>query len=57
MGGKIETIQTTALLKPEYLEDSKRPEEICCHSSLNEKPSVKTGVKTRNEGNNNQKQY
>ena len=31
----------------EYLEESCRPEETCCHSESSQRSPVKTGVKTR----------
>ena len=33
----------------EYLEESWRPEETCCHSDLSTKSTVKTGVKNSNQ--------
>ena len=49
-GGRVETIQTTALLKrPEYWEESWRLKEICFHSISSERPSVCAGVKNSNE--------
>ena len=35
--GRIETIQTTVLLRSRYLEKSRRPEELCCYSVISEK--------------------
>ena len=35
---RIETLQTT-----EYLDESRRPEETCCHSDSSGRPSIKTG--------------
>ena len=45
--GRIETIQTTALLK-----ESWRSEETCCHSYFCEKPLLKTVVQTSQGVNN-----
>ena len=42
---RTETIQTTVLLKSDYLAKSWRFEETCCHSDSCEKPPVKTGLK------------
>ena len=46
VGGRVETIQTTASLKrPESWDESWRLEETCCPSDSSEKPSAKTDVK------------
>ena len=45
--GRTDTKQTAALLKPvEYLEESWRREETCCHSGFSEKPPIRAGVKS-----------
>ena len=50
VGGRAETIQTTALWKrPEYWEKSWRLEETCCHSISRERPSANADVKISNE--------
>ena len=50
VGGRVKTIQTTALLeRPEYWEKSWRLEETCCHSDSSERPSVHTDVKNTDE--------
>ena len=50
VGGRVETIQTTALLKTsEYWEKSWRLEETCCHSIFSERPSDVADVKNCNE--------
>ena len=46
VGGRVETIQTTALLRTE---ESWRLEETCCHSDFSEKPSALADVKSSNE--------
>ena len=38
--------------RPEYLEDSRRLEEICCHSNPSERPSANADVKNSNGDNN-----
>ena len=38
---------------PEYIEESWRLEEICCHSNSSERPSAKTHVKNSQGVNNN----
>ena len=43
IGGQIETIQTTKLLKSATM--SWRPEETCCHSDSTESCSGNAGVK------------
>ena len=53
-GGRVETIQTTALLKrPEYWEESWRLEETHCRSNSSEKPSANADVKNSRGVNNN----
>ena len=48
VGGRVETIQTTALLRTaRILKESWRLEETCCHSYSSEKPSA--DVKSSNE--------
>ena len=51
--GHVETIQTTD--RPEYLGESWRLEETCCHSSSGEKSSANAGMKNsqRNKKKNN----
>ena len=52
--GRVETIQTTALLrKAKYWEESRRLEETFCHSNASEKPWAKTDVKNSKGINNN----
>ena len=46
IGGRVETIQTTALLKTE---ESWRLEETCCYSISSERPSAYADVKNSNE--------
>ena len=56
VGGRVETIQTTALLRPEYWEESGRPEETCCHSNSSERSSANVHGKNPkgvNNSNNN----
>ena len=48
--GRVETIETTALLKSVRI---LRLEETCCLSNSSEKPSAKTDVKISNGVNNN----
>ena len=43
IGGRVETIQTTALLRTARI--LRRVLETCCHSNSNVKPSVNTDVK------------
>ena len=43
VGGRVETIQTTALLRMARI--LRRVLEICCHSNSSEKPSANTDVK------------
>ena len=46
VGGRVETIQTTALLRTARIRDeSWRLEETCCYSNSSEKPSANTDVK------------
>ena len=55
VGGRVETIQTTALpvlQLPEYWEGSWKL-EMCCHSISSERPSANAGVKNSNNNNNN----
>ena len=50
VGGRLETIQTTALLRRrESWDESWRLEETCCHSDSSEKPSANADVKNSNE--------
>ena len=50
VGGRVETIQTTSLLRTaRILEESWRLEETCCHSDFSEKPSAIADVKSSNE--------
>ena len=41
--------------QPEYIEESWRLEETCCHSSSCERPSAGADVKNYNNDNNNNK--
>ena len=50
IGGRVETIQTTALLRTARI---LRLEETCCHLNSSEKPSVNTDVKNSKGLNNN----
>ena len=47
VGGRVETIQTTALLRRARI--LRRVQETCCHSDSNEKPSANADVKSSNE--------
>ena len=51
VGGRVETIQTTALLRT--VQNTKKSpgdyEETCCHSDSSEKPSANADVKSSNE--------
>ena len=54
VGGRVETIQTTTLLRTYSSHDSSweeswRLEKTCCHSDFSEKPSAKSDVKNSNE--------
>ena len=50
VGGRVETIQTTALLKrTEYCGESWRLEETCCQSISSERPSAYADLKNSNE--------
>ena len=54
VGGRVETIQTTALLKTaRILRRVLEIEETCCHSDSSEKPSANTDVKNSKGVNNN----
>ena len=58
VGGRVETIQTTALLRTaRILRESWKLEEICYHSNSNEKLLANTDVKkskrVNNHNNNN----
>ena len=62
--GRVETIQTTALLRTARILRwvLKALEETCCHSNSSEKPSANTDVKNskgvnNNNNNNTQKWY
>ena len=46
VGGQVETIQTTALLKTARI--PRRVLEICCHSISSERPSALADVKKSN---------
>ena len=48
VGGRVETIQTTALLKT-VREESWRFEKFCCHSNSSEKPSADADMKKSKE--------
>ena len=43
--GPVGTMETTALNRPEYREESWRLEETCCQSNPSERPSANTDVK------------
>ena len=46
VGGRVETIQTTALLRTARIQRRVLEiEETCCHSNSSEKPSANTDVK------------
>ena len=47
VGGRVETIQTTALLRTARI--LRRVLETCCHSDPSEKPSANADVKSSNE--------
>ncbi len=47
VGGRVETIQTTALLRTARI--LKRVLETCCHSDSSEKPSANADVESSNE--------
>ena len=47
VGGRVETIQTTALLKTARI--LRRVQETCCHSISSERPSAYSDVKNSNE--------
>ena len=50
VGGRVETIQTTALLRTaRYWEESSKFEESCCHLNFSEKPSANADVKNSND--------
>ena len=49
VSGRIETIQTTALLKSARVFFLKSPAESCCHSDSSELISVRAGQKSRTE--------
>ena len=51
IGGRVETIQTRALLKTARI--LRRVLETCCHSNSSEKPSANTDVKNSKGVNNN----
>ena len=54
VGGWVETIQTTALLRmARILRQVLETEETCCHSNSREKPSANTDVKNSKGVNNN----
>ena len=47
VGGRVETIQTTALLRTARI--LRRVVETCCHSDSSEKPSANADVRSSNE--------
>ena len=47
VGGRVETIQKTALLRTARI--LRRVLETCCHSDFSEKPSAIADVKSSNE--------
>ena len=50
VGGRVETLQTTALLKTaRILRSPGVLEETCCHSISSERPSAYANVKNSNE--------
>ena len=50
VGGRVETIQTTTLLRTvEYWEESWRREETYCHSNSSKRPSALADVKNSKE--------
>ena len=51
VGGQVETIQTTALLRTATI--LRRVLEICCHTNFSEKPSANTDVKNSKRVYNN----
>ena len=51
VGGRVETIQTTALLRTARI--LRRVLETCCHSNSSEKLSANTDVKNSKGVNNN----
>ena len=51
VGGRVETIQTTALLRTARI--LRRVLDTCCHSNSSEKPSANTDVKNSKGVNNN----
>ena len=54
VGGRMETVQTTALLRTaKILRKVLEIEETCCHSNSNERPSANTDVKNSKGVNNN----
>ena len=54
VGGRVDTIQTTTLLRTDrYGEESWKLVETCCHSNSRERPSAKTDVKNSQGVNNN----
>ena len=57
IGGRVETTQKHFLERPEYWEESWRPEKICCHSNSSERPTanavVKNSLGVNNNNNNN----
>ena len=54
VGGRVETIQMTALLRTaRILRRALETDETCCHSNSREKPSANTDVKNSKGVNNN----
>ena len=54
VGGQVETIQTTALLKTVRIQSTVLElEETCCHSISSERPSANADVKNSKGVNNN----
>ena len=51
VGDRVETIQTTALLKTARI--LRRVLETCCHSNSSERPSAYADEKNYNNNNNN----
>ena len=47
VGGRVETIQTTTILRTARI--LRRVLETCCHSNSSERPSANTGMKNSDE--------
>ena len=55
VGGRVETIQMTALLRTSRI--LRRVLDTCCYSDSSEKPSANTDVKQSKGVNNNNNKY